>query len=143
MKYLCNTSCDWADEFDLTFGELLDEETYKKYKYAKDVLGSFIVPRLYFGTNEAFYDFDLLDFEFEEIPDSDAEILKKYGFPSGEGIIDRFFEHLENELGKIFPEDCKKFEPGYWYALKDDLWKCSFEIFKNYIDKYYKYLEEE
>ena len=40
--YVATDKVDWADEFDLPFGELIDEPTYKKYKYISDALKSVV-----------------------------------------------------------------------------------------------------
>ena len=48
--YLINTSVDWADEFDMPFYELLDEDMYRIYMYAKLKLGSAVTDKSGFIT---------------------------------------------------------------------------------------------
>lgn len=50
--YLINYSVDWCDEFDMPFYELLDEDMYRIYMYAKLKLGSAFTTKG-FGSNEA------------------------------------------------------------------------------------------
>lgn len=136
MMYLCTAAVDWADEFDVHFGELIDEETYQKYSYAKSKLKSYI--NFYgFGSNEDFEDFDYLDFDFTPITDEEASILTKYNLPGGFGFINSLFSKLTEDLEDNFPEDCHK---GYYgthsfMCLNDDLNDCSIDKFKYYIDK--------
>ena len=145
MKYICTESIDWADEFDVDFSELLNEEEYQKYSYAKKILESFII-HYSFGTNEAFDDLDALAFEFSPIPEDHIKILELYGFPNGCSFIDSFYEQLEAAIMKAFPEDCSEksysWNPKHKYlVLKHSLSECSFKDFKYYIDKYAKYLK--
>ena len=62
--YLINTSVDWADEFDMPFYELLDEDMNRIYMNAKLKLGSAVNDKI-FGNNEGLeYDcgLDLLQY---------------------------------------------------------------------------------
>ena len=145
MQYICIDSVDWGDEFDVDFAEILNEEEYQKYSYAKKILKSFEI-HYGFGTNEAFEDLDVLSFEFSPIPEDHLRILKLYGFPNGHSFIDNFYEQLETELINVFPEDCCEqsysWNPSHKYTtLKHSLSECSFKDFKYYIDKYAKYLK--
>ena len=42
MNYLITGSRDWADEFDVTFFEIISEEDYQKYLIAKEIFVEFI-----------------------------------------------------------------------------------------------------
>lgn len=145
MNYICCDSLDWGDEFDVDFAEIINEEEYQKYSYAKKVLKSFEI-YFGFGTNESFDDLDVLSFEFSPIPENHVEILKMYGLPNGHSFIDRLYEQLESKLIDTFPEDC--YEQSYswnpkhkYFTLKHSLSTCSFKDFKYYIDKYAEYLK--
>lgn len=83
--YLINTSVDWCDEFDMPFYELLDEDMYRIYMYAKLKLGDAFTTKG-FGSNEAWeyevyqgkeYGLDLLQFEPVEITDIEYSVIKK------------------------------------------------------------------
>ena len=78
--YLINDSVNWADEFDVPFYELLDEDMYRIYMYAKLKLGSAITDK-FFGTNEGWeYDdgLDLLQFEPIEITDIEYSVIENH-----------------------------------------------------------------
>ena len=59
MWHLITGTDNWADEMDVDFFDILDEDDYKKYMIAKEVLGSFLED-LYIGSNECIEDFDTL-----------------------------------------------------------------------------------
>lgn len=82
--YLINYSVDWCDEFDMPFYELLDENMYRIYMYAKLKLGSAFTTKG-FGSNEAWeyeiyqgreYGLDLLQFEPAELSDIEYSVIK-------------------------------------------------------------------
>lgn len=108
--YLINTSVDWCDEFDMPFYELLDEDMYRIYMYAKLKLGSAFTTKG-FGSNEAWeyevyqgreYGLDLLQFEPAELSDIEYSIIKSH-MPIGTlDIYDDLLEYLE---GKALLED--------------------------------------
>lgn len=108
--YLINTSVDWCDEFDMPFYELLDEDMYRIYMYAKLKLGSAFTTKG-FGSNEAWeyevyqgreYGLDLLQFEPAELSDIEYSIIKGH-MPIGTlDIYDDLLEYLE---GKALLED--------------------------------------
>lgn len=84
--YLINTSVDWYDEFDMPFYELLDEDMYRIYMYAKLKLGDAFTTKG-FGSNEAWeyevfqgqeYGLDLLQFEPVEITDIEYSVIKNH-----------------------------------------------------------------
>lgn len=100
--YLINTSVDWCDEFDMPFYELLDEDMYRIYMYAKLKLGSAFTTKG-FGSNEAWeyevfqgqeYGLDLLQFEPVELSDIEYSIIKDH-MPIGTlDIYDDLLEYL-------------------------------------------------
>lgn len=104
--YLINDSVDWCDEFDMPFYELLDENMYRIYMYAKLKLGSAFATKG-FGTNEAWeyelyeeqeYGLDLLQFEPEELSDIEYSIIKDH-MPVGTlDIYDDLLDYLANSL---------------------------------------------
>ena len=107
--YLINAIADWADEFDVPIYEILNEEEYRIYMYAKNKLGSLYIAK-YFGTNEGWdyykdidgteYGFDVLQFIPQEISDIEYAIIQKH-LPHGvisimEDLLDVFIE--DNDL---------------------------------------------
>ena len=93
MKYVLTGSCNWVDEFDVYFFEVLDERDKAIYDMAKQIFehwfGGFS-----FGTNEGWDDdFDYLDWDLVEITDEEYEVLKKCHI-RGETVYDRFAENL-------------------------------------------------
>ena len=101
--YLINTSVDWCDEFDMPFYELLDENMYRIYMYAKLKLGSAFTTKG-FGSNEAWeyevyqdreYGLDLLQFEPKELSDIEYSVIKSH-MPVGTlDIYDDLLEYIE------------------------------------------------
>lgn len=109
--YLINASINWADEFDVPFYELLDEDMYRIYMYAKLKLGSAITYK-FFGTNEGWeYGLDLLQFEPEEITDIEYSVIKNH-LPIGTlDVIDDLLNYLENRVNLEDSEDIYKMTP--------------------------------
>lgn len=111
--YLINTSVDWADEFDVPFYELLDEDMYRIYMYAKLKLGSAVTDK-FFGTNEGWeYDcgLDLLQFEPEEITDIEYSVIKNH-LPIGTlDVMDDLLNYLEDRADLEDSEDIYKMTP--------------------------------
>ena len=140
--YVATDKVDWADEFDLPFGELIDEPTYKKYKYISDALKSYT--GFYgFGTNEDFDDFEYLGWEFDEITEDEKKILDKLGLPNGYTFVDNLFNIIENDMidnNLIDKEDLE--ERKYDIILKEKLEKMPFDKFVLYIDRYAKFLKD-
>lgn len=101
--YLINTSVDWCDEFEMPFYELLDENMYRIYIYAKLKLGSAFTTKG-FGSNEAWeyevhqdreYGLDLLQFEPVELSDIEYSVIKSH-MPVGTlDIYDDLLEYIE------------------------------------------------
>ena len=101
--YLINSSVDWCDEFDMPFYELLDENMYRIYMYAKLKLGSAFTTKG-FGSNEAWeyeicqgreYGLDLLQFEPVELSDIEYSVIKSH-MPVGTlDIYDDLLEYIE------------------------------------------------
>ena len=111
--YLINTSVDWADEFDMPFYELLDEDMYRIYMYAKLKLGSAVTDK-FFGTNEGWeYDcgLDLLQFEPVEITDIEYSVIKNH-LPVGTlDIMDDLLNYLGDRANLKDSEDIYKMTP--------------------------------
>lgn len=101
--YLINDSVDWCDEFDMPFYELLDENMYRIYIYAKLKLGSAFTTKV-FGTNEAWeykvrqdkeYGLDLLQFEPKELSDIEYSVIKNHMPVGALNIYDDLLEYIE------------------------------------------------
>ena len=123
--YLINTSVDWADEFDVPFYELLDENMYRIYMYAKLKLGSAVTDK-FFGTNEGWeYDcgLDLLQFEPVEITDIEYSVIKNH-LPIGTlDIMDDLLNYLENRVNLEDSEDIYKMTPEQVMKIIDAIAK--------------------
>lgn len=123
--YLINTSVDWADEFDMPFYELLDEDMYRIYMYAKLKLGSAVTDK-FFGTNEGWeYDcgLDLLQFEPVEITDIEYSVIKNH-LPVGTlDVMDDLLNYLENRANLKDSEDIYKMTPEQVMKIIDAIAK--------------------
>ena len=123
--YLINTSVDWADEFDVPFYELLDEDMYRIYMYAKLKLGSAVTDK-FFGTNEGWeYDcgLDLLQFEPVEITDIEYSVIKNH-LPVGTlDVMDDLLNYLEDRADLEDSEDIYKMTPEQVMKIIDAIAK--------------------
>ena len=123
--YLINTSVDWADEFDVPFYELLDEDMYRIYMYAKLKLGSAVTDK-FFGTNEGWeYDcgLDLLQFEPVEITDIEYSVIKNH-LPVGTlDIMDDLLNYLGDRANLKDSEDIYKMTPEHVMKIIDAIAK--------------------
>jgi hypothetical protein len=128
--YLNKCSANWADECDVHFLELIDENTYNRYEICKKVLKNWY-SSYYFGTNEGWEDdFDYLDFTPIELSDSEYRVFKKFNI-EGETVTDYFFEELQDALEEegIISEDT-------------DIFEMSEEDFKKAVESYESLLDE-
>jgi hypothetical protein len=123
--YLINDSVNWADEFDVPFYELLDEDMYRIYMYAKLKLGSAITDK-FFGTNEGWeYDegLDLLQFEPVELSDIEYSVIKNH-LPIGTlDVMDDLLNYLENRANLEDSEDIYKMTPEQVMKIIDAIAK--------------------
>ncbi len=123
--YLINTSVDWCDEFDMPFYELLDENMYRIYMYAKLKLGSAIIDK-FFCTNEGWeydYSLDLLQFEPIEITDIEYSVIKNH-LPVGTlDVMDDLLNYLENRVNLEDSEDIYKMTPEQVMKIIDAIAK--------------------
>lgn len=123
--YLINDSVNWADEFDVPFYELLDEDMYRIYMYAKLKLGSAITDK-FFGTNEGWeYDegLDLLQFEPIEITDIEYSVIKNH-LPMGTlDVMDDLLNYLENRVNLKDSEDIHEMTPEQVMKIIDAIAK--------------------
>lgn len=121
--YLINASINWADEFDVPFYELLDEDMYRIYMYAKLKLGSAITYK-FFGTNEGWeYGLDLLQFEPVEITDIEYSVIKNH-LPIGTlDVMDDLLNYLENRVNLEDSEDIYKMTPEQVMKIIDGIAK--------------------
>ena len=123
--YLINTSVDWADEFDMPFYELLDEDMYRIYMYAKLKLGSAVTDK-FFGTNEGWeYDcgLDLLQFEPVEITDIEYSVIKNHLPVDTLDVMDDLLNYLENRVNLEDSEDIYKMTPEHVMKIIDAIAK--------------------
>ena len=117
--YLINYSVDWCDEFDMPFYELLDEDMYRIYMYAKLKLGSAFTTKG-FGSNEAWeyeicqgreYGLNLLQFEPVELSDIEYSVIKDH-LPIGTlDVTDDLLNYLEDRGDLKDSEDIYKMTP--------------------------------
>lgn len=129
--YLINSSVDWCDEFDMPFYELLDENMYRIYMYAKLKLGSAFTTKG-FGSNEAWeyeicqgreYGLDLLQFEPVELSDIEYSIIKDH-MPIGTlDIYDDLLEYLEDKALLEDSEDIYEMTPEQVMKIIDGIAK--------------------
>ena len=119
--YLINYSVDWCDEFDMPFYELLDEDMYRIYMYAKLKLGSAVTDK-FFGTNEGWeYGLDLLQFEPVEITDIEYSVIKNH-LPIGTlDVMDDLLNYLENRVNLEDSEDIYKMTPEQVMKIIDGI----------------------
>ena len=95
--YLVTDSIDWADECDVYFYEILNEDQYNLFSLAQKILGK-LCGSFYFGSNEGFDgDFDFLAFAPKELTETEYEVLSNLSI-YGESFYDRFKEYLVNFL---------------------------------------------
>ena len=123
--YLINYSVDWCDEFDMPFYELLDENMYRIYMYAKLKLGSAFTTKG-FGTNKAWeydYSLDLLQFEPIEITDIEYSVIKNH-LPVGTlDIMDDLLNYLGDRANLKDSEDIYKMTPEQVMKIIDAIAK--------------------
>ena len=105
--YVITGRKNWADEFDVFFFEIFDEDAYQKYMAAKEILGT-LSSDYGFGTNEDWDDFDYLDFKPKKITEEQRDLLDELGI-WGKEIIEPFYNHL-NDLCDDFGIDIDVYE---------------------------------
>lgn len=96
MKYVLTGSCNWADEFDVHFFEVLDERDKAIYDSANTILESW-TGYYGFGTNEYFDDFEFLGWELIPINDDEYKVIKKCNI-NQRTVYDKFTEKIINKL---------------------------------------------
>ena len=98
MKYylICG-SYNWADECDVHFYEIINEEDYLIYTTMKHKFGKWI-DSYYFGTNEGWDDdFNYLNWEPIELTEEQYNVIKNLPI-TGEKIFERLYEDIWNKL---------------------------------------------
>lgn len=129
--YLINYIVDWCDEFDMPFYELLDENMYRIYMYAKLKLGSAFITKG-FGTNKAWeyevcqgkeYGLDLLQFEPIEITDIEYSVIKNHLSIGTLDVIDNLLNYLEDRANLKDSEDIYKMTPEQVMKIIDAIAK--------------------
>ena len=120
MNYVITASIDWADEFDVHFFEVMDEETYKKYEFLKQTLHHYYTSYC-FGTNEDFDEFEPLDFTPKPITDEELAVLNKFDIKGEDRIIENLFYALEDDLSGVnYAGDLLDMEYGEFCQLITD-----------------------
>lgn len=144
-KYILAESINWADEADVNFLEILDEEEYKKYQYLCDKV-KLLPGSYYFGTNEGFEEneFDYLGFTYEEISDDESKIIEKYiGRLSCGTIYDDIFRKLIDSFDFKKISDISKIEEKGKYISSYKLKELPYDEFIKIIDEAIKYPKDE
>lgn len=127
--YLINTSVDWCDEFDMPFYELLDENMYRIYMYAKLKLGDAFTTKG-FGNNEAWeyevyqgkeYGLDLLQFEPVEITDIEYSVIKDHLPVGALSIYDDLLEYIEESTSLEDNVDVYEMTPEQIMKVIDEI----------------------
>lgn len=93
--YVISDAIDWADEFDVPFFEILDEDAYELYKYMQEKLKVLYMTKG-FGSNEAWDtgDVNWLQFHPKEISNAERLILDKYVPPGNLEIMEDIYDYL-------------------------------------------------
>lgn len=95
--YLICGACNWADELDVHFYEIIDEEDYSIYTTMRSKFGEWI-GSYYFGTNEGWDDnFDYLDWEPIELTEEQYNAIKDLPI-TGEVVFERLYEDIWDKL---------------------------------------------
>ena len=131
-NYIIVDRIDWADEFDVYFLEILDQDEYDKYNFAKNTLKEYYSD-YWFGTNEGWEgNFDYLQFKPQKITDEEIEVLNKFHI---DGLTIYVYEDFINSLNE-----------DVWYAIEDenrDLRSLEFDEFCRIINKYKSIIDEQ
>ena len=129
-NYIISDFCDWADEFDVYFLEILNQDEYDKYNFVQNTLKTYY-SYYWFGTNEGWdSDFDYLQFKPQKITDEEIKVLNKFDI-SGLTIYDDFMDSLNQSV---------------WDTIDDedrDLRSLEFDEFCRIINKYKSIIDEQ
>jgi hypothetical protein len=129
-NYIIADFCDWADEFDVYFLEILNQDEYNRYNFVKNTLKTYY-SYYWFGTNEGWdNDFDYLQFKPQKITDEEIKVLNKFDI-GGLTIYDDFMDSLNQSV---------------WDAIDDedrDLRSLKFDEFCRVINKYKSIIDEQ
>ena len=129
-NYIIVDRCDWADEFDVYFLEVLNQDEYDKYNFVRNTLKEYYSD-YWFGTNEGWDgNFNYLQFRPRKITDEEIEVLNKFHI-NGLTIYESFIDSLNEDV---------------WYAIEDedrDLSSLEFDEFCRVINKYKSIINEE
>ena len=120
MNYVITASVDWADEFDVHFFEVMDEETYKKYIFLQRTIPHYYTSYC-FGTNEDFDEFEPLGFTPKPITDEELAVLNKFDIQGENRIIENLFDALDDDLSGVnYTGDLQEMEYGEFCQLITD-----------------------
>lgn len=142
---------DWADEGDIFFFSIEDEERLKAMRELIDIYAEFdLLPRkveMYWGTNESFYFSarDLKDFidKTVDISDEELALFNKFNV-DGFDIFYRISEVLQDSLVKwdymqekcvprvnLTSEELERIKPVYIAAFGQEVWDDTVECFND------------
>lgn len=129
-NYIIVDRIDWADEFDVYFLEVLDQDEYDKYNFARNTLKTYY-SSYWFGTNEGWEgNFDYLQFKPQKITNEEIKVLNKFHI-DGLTIYDDFMDSLNDDV---------------WDKIENegrDLRSLEFDEFCRIINKYKSIIDEQ
>jgi hypothetical protein len=130
-NYIIADSCDWADEFDVYFLEILDQDEYNKYNFVRKTLKEYY-SSYWFGTNEGWDEnFDYLQFRPKKITDEEIKVLDKFNV-SGLTIYQDFIDSLDRDVWDVINDEDPK-----------NLDSLEFDEFCRIINKYKSIIDEQ
>lgn len=93
--YVISDAVNWADEFDMPFFEVLNEDAYELYSYMQKKLKTLYIP-IYFGTNEGWDagDVNWLRFRPRKISEEEYLIIDEYVPPGNLEIMEDIYDYL-------------------------------------------------
>lgn len=97
--YVITGRKNWADEFDVFFFEIFDEDAYQKYMAAKEILGT-LSGDYGFGTNEGWDGFNYLSFKPKKITEEQSNFLDELNI-WGKDIIEPLYIRLNDLCSDI------------------------------------------
>lgn len=130
-NYIISDFCDWADEFDVYFLEILDQDEYNKYNFVRKTLKEYY-SSYWFGTNEGWDEnFDYLQFRPKKITNEEIKVLDKFNV-SGLTIYQDFIDSLDRDVWDVINDEDPK-----------NLDSLEFDEFCRIINKYKSIIDEQ
>lgn len=129
--YIISSCTDWADEFNIYFLEILDQDEYDKYNFVQKTLKEYYSSYV-FGTNEGWDgNFDYLQFRPKKITDEEIKVLNKFNI-SGLTIYQDFIDSLDGDVWDVINDGDHK-----------NLDSLEFDEFCRIINKYKSIIDEQ